>query len=137
MAKLLADVIYGSEENLINIEMSQMGDKESRSLLIGAPPGYVGYGDGQLTNGLRDKPNSVVLFDEMEKAHPLVFDVLLRFLNEGKINDPGRSGTGRSELHRGADLKSAGPLHPNASTTTRDHRFDTQSQGRFNTGRSC
>lgn len=87
-AKLLAEAVYGSGEDIIVIEMGHMGTSESRSLLIGAPPGYVGYGEGKLTNGLRDKPNSVVLFDEMEKAHPLVFDVLLRFLNEGKIDDP-------------------------------------------------
>jgi ATP-dependent Clp protease ATP-binding subunit ClpC len=88
MAKLLAEAVYGSEDKLIMIEMGQMGTSESCTLLIGAPPGYVGYGEGKLTNGLRDKPQSVVLFDEMEKAHPLVFDVLLRFLNEGQIEDP-------------------------------------------------
>ena len=88
MAKVLAKILYGSEESLIMLEMGQFGTKESKSMFIGASPGYVGYGDGKLTNGLRDKPECVVLFDEVEKADPLVLDVLLRFLDEGKIDDP-------------------------------------------------
>lgn len=88
MAKALAEAVYGSEEDLILIEMGQMGTPESRTILIGASPGYVGYGEGKLTNGLRDRPHSVVLFDEVEKAHPTVLDVLLRFLDEGRISDP-------------------------------------------------
>ena len=58
------------------------------NIFVGAPPGYVGYGEGKLTNGLRDKPRAVVLFDEVDKAHPRVLDALLRFLDEGKIDDP-------------------------------------------------
>ena len=88
LAKTLAKLLYGSSDNLLMLEMGQFGSKEAKSMFIGAPPGYVGYGEGKLTNGLRDKPESVVLFDEIEKAHPLVLDVLLRFLDEGIIDDP-------------------------------------------------
>lgn len=88
MAKALAKAIYGSEENLVFLEMGQFNSPESMNIFVGAPPGYIGYGEGKLTNGLRDKPRSVVLFDEVEKAHPKVLDALLRFLDEGKIDDP-------------------------------------------------
>jgi len=88
MAKELARAIYGSEENLIFLEMGQFNSPESMNIFVGAPPGYVGYGEGKLTNGLRDKPRSVVLFDEVEKAHSKVLDALLRFLDEGRIDDP-------------------------------------------------
>ncbi len=89
MAKELARAIYGSEDNLIFLEMGQFNSRESINIFVGAPPGYIGYGEGKLTNGLRDKPRSVVLFDEVEKAlEPKVLDALLRFLDEGKIDDP-------------------------------------------------
>ncbi|MBD3340223.1 MAG: AAA domain-containing protein [Candidatus Lokiarchaeota archaeon] len=88
MAKVLAEILYGSEENMLMLEMGQFGTKETKSMFIGAAPGYVGYGEGKLTNGLRDNPECVILFDEVEKADPLVLDVLLRFLDEGKIDDP-------------------------------------------------
>ena len=88
LSKALAKTLYGSSDDLLMLEMGQFGTKESKSMFIGAPPGYVGYGEGKLTNGLRDKPECVILFDEIEKADPLVFDVLLRFLDEGKIDDP-------------------------------------------------
>ncbi len=88
MAKELARAVYGSEENLIFLEMGQFNSPESMNIFVGAPPGYVGYGEGKLTNGLRDKPRSVVLFDEVEKAHARVMDALLRFLDEGRIDDP-------------------------------------------------
>jgi ATP-dependent Clp protease ATP-binding subunit ClpA len=98
MAKALARAIYGSEDNLIFLEMGQFNSPESMNIFVGAPPGYVGYGEGKLTNGLRDKPRSVVLFDEIEKVaadevHKLpgttkVLDALLRFLDEGRIDDP-------------------------------------------------
>jgi ATP-dependent Clp protease ATP-binding subunit ClpC len=88
MAKELARAVYGSEENLVFLEMGQFNSRESMNIFVGAPPGYVGYGEGKLTNGLRDKPRSVVLFDEVEKAHTKVLDALLRFLDEGKIDDP-------------------------------------------------
>ncbi len=88
MAKAIARAVFGSEENLIMLEMGQFQTKESMNIFVGAPPGYIGYGEGKLTNGLRDKPRSVVLFDEVEKAHPQVFDALLRFIDEGQIDDP-------------------------------------------------
>ena len=73
MAKAMARAVFGSEDNLIMLEMGQFQTKESMNIFVGAPPGYVGYGEGKLTNGLRDKPRTVVLFDEVEKAHPEVF----------------------------------------------------------------
>ena len=88
MAKELARAVYGSEENLIFLEMGQFNAPESMNIFVGAPPGYIGYGEGKLTNGLRDKPRAVVLFDEVEKAHPRVLDALLRFIDEGRIDDP-------------------------------------------------
>ena len=88
LAKEIARAVYGSEEQLIYLEMGQFGNEYSKTIFVGAPPGLVGYGEGQLTNGLRDKPESVVLFDEVEKAHKSVFDVVLRFLDEGQIGDP-------------------------------------------------
>jgi ATP-dependent Clp protease ATP-binding subunit ClpA len=88
LAKELARHVYGAEDRMIFVEMGQFQSKESMSGLIGAPPGYVGYGEGILTNGLAEKPECVVLFDEIEKAHVQVFDVLLRFADEGVISDP-------------------------------------------------
>ena len=88
LAKEIARGVYGSEEQLIFLEMGQFGSEHSKTAFVGAPPGLVGYGEGILTNGLRDKPECVVLFDEVEKAHKSVFDVVLRFLDEGQISDP-------------------------------------------------
>lgn len=88
LAKEIAKAVYGSDEKLIFMEMGQFGTEYSKTIFVGAPPGYKGYGEGLLTNGLRDKPESVVLFDEVEKADKSVFDVLLRFLDEGQIADP-------------------------------------------------
>ncbi|MFO1432371.1 MAG: AAA family ATPase [Candidatus Competibacteraceae bacterium] len=88
MAKAIARAVFGGEDNLIMLEMGQFQTKESMNIFVGAPPGYIGYGEGKLTNGLRDKPRSVVLFDEIEKAHPQVFHALLRFIDEGRIDDP-------------------------------------------------
>ncbi|MDP8223917.1 MAG: AAA family ATPase [Candidatus Lernaella stagnicola] len=88
LAKELARYVFGDENLLLYLEMGQFQTKESMSGFVGAPPGYVGYGDGKLTNGLRDMPECVVLFDEIEKAHVEVFDSLLRFADEGLISDP-------------------------------------------------
>lgn len=88
LAKELARYVFGDPDQMIFLEMGQFKTKESMSGLIGAPPGYVGYGDGKLTNGLRDKPECVVLFDEIEKADTQVFDTVLRFADEGVISDP-------------------------------------------------
>ena len=88
LAKTLAEVLFDSERNLVRIDMSEYMEKFSVSRLIGAPPGYVGYEEGgQLTEAVRRKPYSVVLFDEVEKAHPDVFNILLQVLDDGRITD--------------------------------------------------
>ncbi|MBE6910088.1 MAG: ATP-dependent chaperone ClpB [Ruminococcaceae bacterium] len=88
LAKTLAESLFDSEKNLVRIDMSEYMEKFSVSRLIGAPPGYVGYEEGgQLTEAVRRKPYSVVLFDEVEKAHPDVFNVLLQVLDDGRITD--------------------------------------------------
>ena len=88
LAKSLAECLFDDEHNLIRIDMSEYMEKYSTSRLIGAPPGYVGYEEGgQLTEAVRRKPYSVVLFDEIEKAHPDVFNILLQVLDDGRITD--------------------------------------------------
>ena len=88
LAKTLAEALFDDEKNLIRIDMSEYMEKFSVSRLIGAPPGYVGYEEGgQLTEAVRRKPYSVVLFDEMEKAHPDVFNILLQILDDGRVTD--------------------------------------------------
>ena len=88
LAKTLASALFDDENNLVRIDMSEYMEKFSVSRLIGAPPGYVGYEEGgQLTEAVRRKPYSVVLFDEVEKAHPDVFNVLLQVLDDGRITD--------------------------------------------------
>lgn len=88
LAKALAESMFDTEQNIIRIDMSEYMEKHSVSRLIGAPPGYVGFEDGgQLTESVRRKPFSVVLFDEIEKAHPDVFNVLLQVLDDGRITD--------------------------------------------------
>ena len=88
LAKALAEALFDDEHNMIRIDMSEYMEKYSVSRLIGAPPGYVGYDEGgQLTEAVRRKPYSVVLFDEVEKAHPDVFNVLLQVLDDGRITD--------------------------------------------------
>lgn len=88
LAKALADFLFDDERAMIRIDMSEYGEKHSVARLVGAPPGYVGYeAGGQLTEAVRRRPYSVVLFDEVEKAHPDVFDVLLAVLDEGRLTD--------------------------------------------------
>ena len=88
LAKALAESLFDDESNMVRIDMSEYMEKYSVSRLIGAPPGYVGYDEGgQLTEAVRRKPYSVVLFDEVEKAHPYVFNVLLQVLDDGRITD--------------------------------------------------
>lgn len=88
LAKALAESLFDDEKNMVRIDMSEYMEKYSVSRLIGAPPGYVGYDEGgQLTEAVRRKPYSVVLFDEVEKAHPDVFNVLLQVLDDGRITD--------------------------------------------------
>ncbi|QSX07959.1 ATP-dependent chaperone ClpB [Alkalibacter rhizosphaerae] len=88
LAKSLAEALFDNEENIIRIDMSEYMEKHAVSRLIGAPPGYVGYEEGgQLTERVRRKPYSVILFDEIEKAHPEVFNVLLQLLDDGRLTD--------------------------------------------------
>lgn len=90
LCKALAEALFGSEEQMIRLDMSEYMEKQSISKLIGAPPGYVGYEDlqtGQLTEKVRTKPYCVILFDEIEKAHPDVFNLLLQILDDGRLTD--------------------------------------------------
>ncbi|MGO3885643.1 MAG: ATP-dependent Clp protease ATP-binding subunit [Mycetocola sp.] len=88
LAKALADFLFDDEKALVRIDMSEYGEKHSVSRLVGAPPGYIGYeSGGQLTEAVRRRPYSVVLLDEVEKAHPEVFDVLLQVLDDGRLTD--------------------------------------------------
>ncbi|MDO4321230.1 MAG: ATP-dependent Clp protease ATP-binding subunit [Lachnospiraceae bacterium] len=88
LSKALADVVFGSEHSMIRVDMSEYMEKHSVSRLVGSPPGYVGYDEGgQLSEKVRRNPYSVVLFDEIEKAHPDVFNILLQVLDEGHITD--------------------------------------------------
>jgi len=88
LAKALAEEVFDDADALVRIDMSEYGEKHTISRLVGAPPGYVGYDQGgQLTEAIRRKPYSVVLFDEMEKAHPEVFDVMLQMLDDGRLTD--------------------------------------------------
>ena len=128
LAKTLAENLFDDEQNMVRIDMSEYMEKYSVSRLIGAPPGYVGYEEGgQLTEAVRRKPYSVVLFDEIEKAHPDVFNVLLQVLDDGRITDSqGRtvdfkntilimtSNIGSSYLLDGIDEK--GEILPEAET---------------------
>ncbi|GGR18658.1 chaperone protein ClpB [Agromyces mediolanus] len=88
LAKALAEFLFDDEHAMVRIDMSEYGEKHSVSRLVGAPPGYVGYDQGgQLTEAVRRRPYSVILFDEVEKAHPEVFDVLLQVLDDGRLTD--------------------------------------------------
>ena len=88
LAKSLADFLFDDERAIVRIDMSEYGEKHSVSRLVGAPPGYVGYDEGgQLTEAVRRRPYSVVLLDEVEKAHPEVFDILLQVLDDGRLTD--------------------------------------------------
>jgi ATP-dependent Clp protease ATP-binding subunit ClpB len=101
LAKSLADFLFDDEHALVRIDMSEYGEKHSVARLVGAPPGYVGYEEGgQLTEAVRRRPYSVVLLDEVEKAHPEVFDVLLQVLDDGRLTD----GQGRTVDFRNAIL---------------------------------
>lgn len=88
LAKALAEAMFGSEDNMIRVDMSEFMEKHSTAKLIGSPPGYVGYDEGgHLTEIVRKKPYSVILFDEIEKAHPDVFNVMLQILDDGRLTD--------------------------------------------------
>ena len=101
LAKALADFLFDDERAIVRIDMSEYGEKHSVARLVGAPPGYVGYEQGgQLTEAVRRRPYSVVLLDEVEKAHQDVFDVLLQVLDDGRLTD----GQGRTVDFRNAIL---------------------------------
>ena len=118
LAKCLAEFLFGSEDALIRIDMSEFMEKHNISRLVGAPPGYVGYQEGgELTEKIRRKPYSVILFDEIEKAHPDVFNMLLQVLEEGQLSDHlghtvdfrntviiMTSNVGSKEIHKGGNL---------------------------------
>ena len=88
LAKALAEVLFDDENSMIRIDMSEFMEKHSVSRLVGAPPGYVGYEEGgYLTEAVRRNPYSVILFDEIEKAHPDVFNILLQLLDDGRLTD--------------------------------------------------
>jgi len=88
LAKALADTYFGSEDNIIRLDMSEYMERFATSRMIGSPPGYVGFDDGgQLTEAVRRKPHSLILFDEIEKAHPDVFNILLQILDDGRLTD--------------------------------------------------
>ena len=88
LSKALAEALFDTEDNMVRLDMSEYMEKHSVSRLIGAPPGYVGYDEGgQLTEAVRRKPYSVILFDEIEKAHPDVFNTLLQLLDDGRLTD--------------------------------------------------
>jgi len=100
LAKALAQVLFGSAKSMLRLDMSEYMERHSISKLIGAPPGYVGYDEeGQLTGWLRRRPYSVVLMDEIEKAHPEVFDLFLQLFDEGRLTDAhGRTADGHHSL---------------------------------------
>jgi ATP-dependent Clp protease ATP-binding subunit ClpC len=101
LCKALAEFLFGSERELIRLDMSEYMEKHSVSRLIGAPPGYVGHDqEGELTGKLRNKPYSVVLLDEIEKAHPEVFDLFLQLFDEGRLTDShGRTVDGKNAIY--------------------------------------
>lgn len=86
LCKVLSEALFGTEDALIRVDMSEYSEEATASRLIGSPPGYVGYGDGgQLTDAVLKRPYSVVLFDEIEKAHPKIFSLLLQLLDDGQL----------------------------------------------------
>ncbi|MFD8596209.1 ATP-dependent chaperone ClpB [Kitasatospora sp. NPDC059646] len=122
LAKALADFLFDDERAMVRIDMSEYGEKHSVSRLVGAPPGYVGYEEGgQLTEAVRRRPYSVVLLDEVEKAHPEVFDVLLQVLDDGRLTD----GQGRTVDFRNTILiltSNLGSVHLIDPTTPEERK---------------
>ena len=106
LAKALADVLFNDENNITRIDMSEYQEQNSISRLIGAPPGYIGYEEGgQLTEAVRRKPYSVILLDEIEKAHPDAFNILLQVLDEGRLTDNKGRVADFKKQHYNYDLK--------------------------------
>ena len=111
-ARALAEFLFDDERAMVRLDMSEYMEKHSVARMIGAPPGYVGYEEGgQLTEAVRRRPYSVVLFDEIEKAHPDVFNVLLQILDDGRLTDSqGRVVDFRNTVHH-HDLQHRQPVH--------------------------
>ncbi|EOH83361.1 ATP-dependent Clp protease ATP-binding subunit ClpC [Enterococcus asini ATCC 700915] len=130
LAKTLAEAMFGSEDSLVRVDMSEFMEKYSTSRLIGSPPGYVGYDEGgQLTEKIRSKPYAVILLDEVEKAHPDVFNILLQVLDDGYLTDSkGRKVDFRNTIlimtsNIGAtQIREEKNVGFNATDVTRDHR---------------
>ena len=134
LAKALAEFLFDDERAMIRIDMSEYAEKHSVARLVGAPPGYVGYDQGgQLTESVRRRPYSVVLLDEVEKAHPDVFDVLLQVLDDGRLTD----GQGRTVDFRNtilvltSNLGSQAIADPNLSEGERDEAVMSVVRGHF------
>ena len=136
LVRALAEFMFGTEESMVKIDMSEFMERHSVARLVGAPPGYIGYEEGgQLTEAVRRKPYSVVLLDEIEKAHPEVFNILLQIMDDGRLTDAkGRKVDFRNTIiimtsNAGAELirretglgfhKSRGPASRRRSSTTR------------------
>ena len=125
LAKALAEFLFDDERAMVRIDMSEYGEKHSVARLVGAPPGYVGYEEGgQLTEAVRRRPYSVILLDEVEKAHPDVFDILLQVLDDGRLTD----GQGRTVDFRNAILILTSNL--GSSVDRRPDAAPTSSAGR-------
>ncbi len=119
LAKALAEAVYGDEDAMIRLDMSEYMERHAVARLIGAPPGYVGYDEGgQLTERVRRRPYSVVLLDEIEKAHPDVYNVLLQLFDDGRLTD----GKGRlvdfTNTIMIATIESRGRSHPATASRT-------------------
>ncbi len=136
LCKALAEAMFGSEEQMIRLDMSEYMEKQSISKLIGAPPGYVGYEDlqtGQLTEKVRTKPYCVILFDEIEKAHPDVFNLLLQILDDGRLTDS----KGRTVSFKNAVIILTSNIGAAIPTAERTGVYGFNSEGRSGEGTSA
>jgi ATP-dependent Clp protease ATP-binding subunit ClpB len=126
VTKALADYLFNDENAMVRIDMSEYQEKHSVSRLVGAPPGYVGYDEGgQLTEAVRRRPYSIVLLDEIEKAHPDVFNILLQVLDEGRLTDnKGRTANFRNTIVIMTSNMGASIIQENFSQMTDENAFD-------------
>jgi ATP-dependent Clp protease ATP-binding subunit ClpB len=126
VAKALADYLFNDENAMVRIDMSEYQEKHAVSRLVGAPPGYVGYDEGgQLTEAVRKRPYSIVLLDEIEKAHPDVFNILLQVLDDGRLTDnKGRTANFRNTIIIMTSNMGASLIQENFSRMTEDNAFD-------------
>lgn len=127
LAKALADYLFNDENAMVRIDMSEYQEKHTVSRLVGAPPGYVGYDEGgQLTEAIRKRPYSIVLLDEIEKAHPDVFNILLQVLDDGRLTDnKGRTANFKNTIIIMTSNLGAAMISENFSKMTDDNAFDT------------